>query len=126
ARAMGSDLRSEVVEGCHDNLEAFGLVANLFSCDVGRVPSQVDEVDAVATDPPYGRAAATMGEDLPELMRRAFVTFHEVLRAGGRVAISLPHPDFLDLGKQYLRLLEWHSLPVHRSLVRYFAVFEKP
>jgi tRNA (guanine10-N2)-dimethyltransferase len=125
ARAVGSDVRSEVVEGCADNLEAFGLEAELFDSDVGDVPQRLEPVDAIATDPPYGRAAGTMRENVTSLMERAFRAFQRALKQGGRLAICLPELKLLDIGRRYLRLVEWHSLPVHRSLTRHFAVFEK-
>ncbi|MCJ2520337.1 MAG: RsmD family RNA methyltransferase [Candidatus Thermoplasmatota archaeon] len=126
ARAAGSDVKEDVLEGCRENLHFFGLEADMRVCDVGDIVEEFDRVDAIATDPPYGRAAGTMGERLPRLIERAFEAFRGVLKVSGRVAICLPKLEYIDLGKRYLRLLEWHSLPVHRSLIRHFSVFEKP
>lgn len=125
ARPIGCDVRADIVEGCRENLEAFGLKAELHVCDIGDVPEQVGQVDAVATDPPYGKAASTLGESLPELTDRSFKAITAVLKDGGRAAICLSRPEFLGLGKRYLRLVEWHALPVHRTLTRYFSVFQK-
>lgn len=125
ARAVGSDVRPDVVEGCGQNLKAFGLEAELFVSDVGDVAGHLESVDAIATDPPYGKAAGTMGENIESLMERAFDIFSRVLRIGGRLAICLPERNLLDLGKNYMKLIEWHGLPVHKSLTRHFAVFER-
>jgi tRNA (guanine10-N2)-dimethyltransferase len=125
AKAVGSDLRSNVVDGCRDNLRAFGLDAEMRACDIGDVPEEISDVDSIATDPPYGKAAATMGEDIPSLMDRAFATFRRVLKPGGRAAVCLPNLGLIDIGRRHLRILEWHSIPVHRSLTRHFAVFER-
>lgn len=125
ARPVGSDVREEAVGGCRENLEAFGVEARLEVADVGELPDRLEAVDAIATDPPYGRGATTRGEPLPGLLDRAFRVFAAVLRPGGRVAVSLPRREYLDLGRNHLRLLEFHRLPVHRSLVRHFALFER-
>ncbi len=125
ARAAGSDLKEEMVGGCQDNLTFFGLKAELRVCDVGDVAEEFGQVDAIATDPPYGRSAGTVGEELPRLLKRGFLAFRGMLRHEGRLAICLPAPEYLDLGRKYMSLLEWHALPVHRSLVRYFSVFQR-
>lgn len=125
AKALGSDLSEEMVEGAGENLRHFRLEGELRHCDVGDIPREFDSVDVVATDPPYGRSSGSMGEDIGLLLRRAFKAFHEVLPRGGRVAICLPAKEYIELGSKSFRLLEYHSLRVHRSLVRYFSVFEK-
>lgn len=122
---VGSDRNAEAVRGCRENLTAFHLEAELRVADVGDLPAQDLQVDAIATDPPYGRAASTAGEDLDALMGRAFRSFARLLRVGGRVALSLPDPALADISGPGLRLLEWHGLRVHRSLTRTFAVFER-
>ncbi len=126
ARPRGSDLRADVLKECRATLARFGLAGDLVACDVGEIAQAFGPVDAIATDPPYGRAAGTQGEDVGDLMRRAFEAFHETLRTGGRLAIALPSRRHLDLGRRRLRLLGWHALRVHRSLTRTLAVFDKP
>lgn len=124
AAPLGSDVSAEQLADCQENLEALQLRAGLRVLDVGEIHGEFGKVDAVATDPPYGRSTSTRGEGLPSLMKRAFATFGEVLRPGGRVAIALPQASYMDLAQEHLRPLEWHALKVHRSLVRHFALFE--
>lgn len=125
ARAVGADLRADVIEGCRRNLVHLGMDVDLHVGDVGEVSSAVNRVDAIATDPPYGKGATTRGEDLADLLQRAFRAFDEVLVPGGRVAITLPDPDLMELGRRYFDLLEWHKVRVHRSLDRYFCLFQR-
>ncbi len=125
ARPVGGDLQQDVIEGCRRNLRHFGMEAELYATDVGEVSSMVNQADAIATDPPYGRGATTRGEDLTDLLRRAFRAFHSVLRRGGRLAIALPDPELIELGRRHFVLLEWHKVRVHRSLDRYFCVFQR-
>lgn len=126
AAPLGADVQPDVLEACRATLRRFGLRGDLHAGDVGEVPEAFGVVDAIATDPPYGRSASTSGEDVEALLRRAFRAFEEVLRPGGRLAIALPAPDHLDLAGEGLRLRGFHALRVHRSLTRHFALFEKP
>jgi tRNA (guanine10-N2)-dimethyltransferase len=125
AEPVGADIRSDVVEGCRQNLEHFGMHATLHVGDVGEVLPTLKRVDAIATDPPYGRGASTRGEALDALLRRAFRAFHEVLVPHGRLAMALPEPVLMDLGEPHFALREWHKVRVHRSLDRYFCLFER-
>ncbi|MFQ6013130.1 MAG: methyltransferase domain-containing protein [Thermoplasmata archaeon] len=125
AYPVGADLGEEVIEGCRRNLAHFDMEADLHVSDVGRVAEEVDQADAIATDPPYGRGATTRGEDLTGLLERAFAALKELLDPGGRLAIALPAPEFIDLGRRHFGLLEWHKVRVHRSLDRYFCLFRR-
>ncbi|HUI38863.1 MAG TPA: DNA modification methylase, partial [Thermoplasmata archaeon] len=81
-------------------------------------------LDAVVTDPPYGRASGTHGERPELLVSRVLPRWAEKVRAGGRVVVVLPGgPD--PLGPPWRRV---YSIPdrVHRSLTREFRVFERP
>ncbi len=85
--------------------------------------------EAVATDPPYGTAATLAGRKRDELYRKALRSIYNVLEdGGGRLAIAFPTDfngkaeaeavgGFRTLGRYYQR--------VHKSLERYFYVFEK-
>ncbi|MFQ5908713.1 MAG: RsmD family RNA methyltransferase [Thermoplasmata archaeon] len=126
ARSVGADLQEVVIDGCRRNLNHFGMRADLHATDVGKIAQQVDEVNAIATDPPYGRGATTRGEDLSALLQRAFEVFAGILRPGGRLAIALPDPEFMELGRRHFTLVEWHKVRVHRSLDRYFCLFLRP
>ncbi len=125
ARVLGSDLSDEMVQGASENLRHFNLAGELRHCDVGQIPLEFGHVDAIATDPPYGRSSGTMGEDVGRLLKRAFAAFCKVLQKGGRAAICLPSEEYLVLGGNRFRLHSCHRLRVHRSLVRYFSVFER-
>lgn len=118
-RAMGSDIDPAMVEGCARNLQHFGVEAEVQVADVGEVPALFGKVGAVATDPPYGRAASTKKEDIDILYRRGVEAASEALRQGGMAGIVLPRK--VDGGK--MELLELHTQRVHRSLTRHYHVF---
>ncbi len=126
ASPIGSDIDKRMVAGCRENLKGFDRGdAELFCADISEVGNIVKEVDAIATDPPYGRAATTNREELYSLYTRAFETFAEVLKSGGYVSIALPEEGLMGIGKNFLSLKECYAMKVHRSLTRHFCVYRK-
>jgi len=121
ARLVGGDVREDMVAGCRSVLQEFGLAADLRVGDVAEVADIFGGVDAVAMDPPYGRATTTKGEALPSLFRRAFEAAAHAVREGGYVAAILP--DAVSMPRvEGLDFVERYDLRVHRSLTRAFVV----
>jgi len=118
-RAIGSDIDPEMVDGCRRNLEHFGVRAEVRVADVGDVPAMFGKVGAVATAPPYGRAASTKKEDIDLLYRRGIEAASEVLTRGRRAGIVLPR----EVAAEKMDLLELHRQRVHRSLTRHYHIF---
>jgi putative methyltransferase (TIGR01177 family) len=126
ARVSGGDLDPEMVRGTLRNLAAFGYeperLAVVDAASPFRPPGE-GRWDAIVTDPPYGRASGTRGEDPVELLARALPGWAERLRPGGRVSVVVAGgPD--PLREPWVRL---HSIPdrVHRSLTREFRVYAR-
>src|SRR5213594_2355275 len=86
---VASDVQPKMVEGTAAVLAHYGLRAETFVSDVGDVPRRVHGIDAIATDPPYGRAASTRGESIESLYPRAFSVFRDLLPPGGHAAVVL-------------------------------------
>ncbi len=124
ARIIGSDIDKRMVRGAKENLSSLNIDSELFCADISAIKDRVGRVDAVATDPPYGKAATTNKEDIFSLYKRAFETFSNVLRPGGYASVVLPELESIKMGKEYLSLKEFHSMKVHRSLTRHFCVFK--
>jgi len=122
-RVFASDLSEKMVAGTASTLAHYGLRGTTFRADVSEVPATVREVDAIATDPPYGRSTTTRGEPLERLYRRAFQTFSRLLRPGGYAAVVLPSDRAIAIGEESLRLEESHALRVHATLTRTFCGF---
>jgi tRNA (guanine10-N2)-dimethyltransferase len=125
-KVMGSDLDQRMLDGSAENLAHFGLEPErLENCDISKITDIFGKVDAIATDPPYGRASST-GKEGPSLLhRRMLFALCDVLVPGGRAAIVLPDISVVEELPDGLRLLESHPLRVHRSLVRHFVVLRK-
>jgi tRNA (guanine10-N2)-dimethyltransferase len=123
-KACGSDISPEMVEGCIRNMEHFGLpYEKMEVSDIGDIDGIIGTVDAVATDPPYGRATSTMREPLGDLYARSLPAIASVLERGSRAGIVLPRscPEEHD----GLELVHHHSQKVHRSLSRNYCIFRK-
>ncbi|HIJ00023.1 MAG: tRNA (guanine10-N2)-dimethyltransferase [Candidatus Methanomethylophilaceae archaeon] len=120
---IASDISKDMVDGCRENLEHFGY--ELYEdavCDVADIADIFGKVDAVVTDPPYGRSTSTGGEPLDELYTRALSASHRVLNCGGSIGIALPH----EMSKTKGFRDQYHfSQKVHRSLTRHYHVLRK-
>jgi tRNA (guanine10-N2)-dimethyltransferase len=123
-RACGSDVSPAMVEGCRQNLEHFDLpFERLEVGDVGEIKDLFVEVEAVATDPPYGRATSTMKEPLRDLYNRGLQAIAEVLPRGARAGVVLPQSCPQDI--HGLELVHHHLQKVHRSLSRNYCILRR-
>jgi len=126
AKVVGVDIEQSMIEGARVNLEAMNLRDfQLVVGDARKLPPM--EVDAVATDPPYGRQSSTAGAKLDELYREALPSIAGVLRKGGYLCITSPvdlELEELATGSGMVRV-EQHEQRVHRSLTRRIYVFRK-
>jgi tRNA (guanine10-N2)-dimethyltransferase len=123
AKALGSDISPEMIEGCAENLRHFDVrFERLEIADIGKIEEVFGTVDAVATDPPYGRSASTRREPVSALHERALVEIAGVLSPGAWAGVVLPqtvnHPSSLSLEER-------HSQRVHRSLTREYCLFKR-
>ncbi|OPY33195.1 MAG: tRNA (guanine(10)-N2)-dimethyltransferase [Methanomassiliicoccales archaeon PtaU1.Bin124] len=122
-KVYGSDLSPEMIEGCAQNLEHFGLKADrLEAIDVGKAAEVFGEVDGVASDPPYGRSTSTNREALDSLYSRSLVVMAQTVRADGRLCMVFPRDVVIP---ENLVLEERHDQRVHRSLSRYYMVLRR-
>ncbi len=124
ARAVGGDLREDMVEGTKAALDGFGVSADLHARDIGSWPEAIGTVDAIATDPPYGRATSMKKEPIADLYRRTILTARQLLRPGGHLALIAPDPT-LAASQEGMEVVETYPLFVHRSLTRHFVVMER-
>lgn len=124
--AWGSDLDAFMAQGTLQTLAdamAEPLDGHVFVADIAGTPSLMGGVEGIVTDLPYGRGSSTDGEPLRGLYGRAFAAFAQLLPPGGHAVIGHPDPALLaGLEAQGFRIVERHAEPVHRSLVRHFAV----
>jgi len=126
AKLVGVDIERDMVEGARKNLTESGLSDfQLMVGDARKLPPL--EVDAIATDPPYGRQTTTGGAELKELYKEALPSMAGVLEKKGYLCITSPAElelDDLAYGVG-LRTIEKHEQRVHRSLTRRIYVFRR-
>ena len=123
-RALGSDISEDMVQGARENMEHFGLTwEGIEKGDIGDVRDLFGEVDAVATDPPYGRSTSTRRESLGDLYPRALRSICGAVKSGGRAGVVLPRPCPSSPGD--LELEGTHLQRVHRSLTRHYCLFRR-
>ncbi|MFN4133307.1 MAG: methyltransferase domain-containing protein, partial [Candidatus Hadarchaeales archaeon] len=126
ARPIGIDIQREMVEGAKANLAACGIKDfQLMVGDARNLPAL--EVDAIATDPPYGRQATTGGAKPTELYRDSLPSIAGVLKRKGYLCMTSPAELALEemAEEASLRLIEKHEQRVHRSLTRAIYVFRR-
>ncbi|HYS72069.1 MAG TPA: methyltransferase domain-containing protein [Thermoplasmata archaeon] len=124
AKAIGGDVRADMITGTRATLRQFGIDAHLLAADVGDMPEKVGPVDAVAMDPPYGRATSTKGEAIPSLFARGIDVAARVLRPGGHLAIIVPDLA-LAVPEGGLEIVETYEYRVHKSLTRHFVLMAR-
>ena len=129
-KVYGVDIRPEMVEGAEMNLRHYGITD--YELRLGDA-TKLEELfpdkrfEAIATDPPYGTSATLAGRRRDELYRKALRSMYNVLMEGGRLAIAFP-ADFDGEGEGEnigFKLLAKYYQRVHKSLDRWFYVFEK-
>ncbi|MFH1100419.1 MAG: DNA methyltransferase [Methanobacteriota archaeon] len=126
AQLVGNDIEKKMITGCKETLEFYNIKKyTLFCSDIGNLNHYETHVDAIVTDFPYGKATTTKGEDLGQLYKRAFETMYQILKKGKRAVVGLPQREMIALGEQYFTIQEIFAIRVHRSLTRYFVVYQK-
>jgi tRNA (guanine10-N2)-dimethyltransferase len=122
-RVIGADVKRKMIAGALKNLSYFDVKPEgLLLADARRMPFR--EVNSIATDPPYGRGASTIGT-APGNMLGAFLSeVPNILRRGSHVCLAAPTElDATTLAKRAgFKVLECYDIYVHRSLTRQVLV----
>ncbi len=120
---IGTDLDPDMVEGARRNMRHYGIKGEVSLMDIDGI-RDLEGIDAISTDPPYGRSSTTNKEPVETLYKRAFEASADVLRRGKRMSVILPSEDYIELADAF-RILEVYPVKVHRSLTRYFYALER-
>jgi tRNA (guanine10-N2)-dimethyltransferase len=126
-----------MILGTKKNLEFFGISAEgLVLADSRKIP--LTKVDAIVTDPPYGRSSSTLKSTTKKLVQEVLASTHGLLGVEQRLCIALPI-QVAESGKMeslakdlesYIsglgfKKLESHKVFIHTSLTREIMVYEK-
>ena len=124
ARVLGIDVQESMVRGADLNLRSHGFEYQLASGDACNLPLKDGSIDAVVTDPPYGRSAVVMAESVESLYRNALLEIYRVMKRRGHAVVvsdfELPWAD--EIGFVVTGL---YKNRVHRSLTRHIMVLRK-
>ena len=125
-KIIGSDIEEEMIKGCKKTLDFYNINNyELYCSDIGKINRQIKNVDAVVTDLPYGKSTTTKGEDINKLYNRAFDNIATILKKNRLVVIGLSKEEMISVGENYFTLLKKYEYKVHRSLTRYFIIYQK-
>ncbi|WP_456471514.1 TIGR01177 family methyltransferase [Methanocaldococcus sp.] len=121
AKIIGCDIDWRMSRGSLINLEDYGLldkVIKIKTLDAKYVKEflkelNIDKVDAIVTDPPYGISTAKKGE-IEEIIYK----LPEVVKEGGYIVFA--YPKFLDLN---LELENLFKIYIHKNLIRHIHVY---
>ncbi|HID17986.1 TPA: hypothetical protein EYP27_00410 [Candidatus Bathyarchaeota archaeon] len=122
-RTLGGDLQTGMVKGAKANLSHYAVEGyHLMVADA--LHSPVRSVDAVVTDPPYGRSASTAGRELKGLLEGFLATSAEILSGKNCLCVASPvEVGLLTMAEGLgFKALEEHAIHIHRSLTRLVVV----
>jgi len=122
AEPVGIDLARKMVRGARRNSIKYGQPwLGLVRADSRRLP--IEEVGAIATDIPYGRASSAGGVKSSEVLRSLVEGAPAVLPRGGKLVVM--HPKSLEVEAGGLRLEEELEIYIHRTLTRTITVLRR-
>ncbi|MCJ7572060.1 MAG: methyltransferase domain-containing protein [Candidatus Thermoplasmatota archaeon] len=126
AKVIGSDIEEKMIYGSKETLDFYKLKNyQLFCSDIGDIKKHINYVDAIVTDLPYGKATTTKGEDMNKLYTRTFEVLPEILKEKKKAVIGISDKKWATKLYTHLKLMSIHEFRAHKSLTRYFIVFEK-
>ncbi|MGC8849939.1 MAG: hypothetical protein ACP5K1_06545 [Candidatus Bathyarchaeia archaeon] len=125
-RTIGCDVNSKMVSSSILNMKYYGYKPlGMLLSDAARLP--LLEVDAIATDPPYGTAASTLRRGIRRILREFLPEAARTLPPGGYAAVAAPKGAGLleaaeDAG---FEVREVHEVYIHRRLTREIASLKR-
>ena len=124
ARVIGIDVQQSMIRGAEMNIRSCGFEYRLLCGDACNLPFRDRSIDAVVTDPPYGRSAVVIAESIESLYRNSLLEMYRVIVNGGHAVMisDFKIPWAEDIGFTVTKL---HTQRVHRSLTRYIMTLCK-
>jgi len=121
-KVKGLDINSKIVDGCKENLKFYGIRGRIRVGDILDITSH-GRVDAIVTDPPYGRSSFVTDRNLENLYRGFISSAAEILSEEKYLVMSLP--DEFRIESDEFDIIEKYSWYVHKSLTRQIYVLER-
>jgi len=125
-RVVGFDAKPHMLRGGLKNLKHYRIRLEGVVIADARYPP-VSGVDCIATDPPYGRSASTLGTNTRCIVEDFLSAVGDMLPRGAKICMA--SPETIRIGETAeeagFKHLESHFVYVHRSLTREIVVFER-
>jgi tRNA (guanine10-N2)-dimethyltransferase len=136
-KAIGTDVQRRMINGTRKNLKHFNVKSEaLIVADARKLP--LTRIDAVVTDPPYGKSATTLKATTKTLVENVLSSAKPLLGKGQRICIALPIRVNQQGQVEYMskdvagfveglgfKTVESHMVYVHRTLTREVMVYEE-
>ncbi len=123
------DITDDMVRGARINLSHYGVYDRsiVFQHDSTKIPLEDNSVDAIATDPPYGRSTTTAKRSYKMLVEGFLNEASRVVKPGGYIVYAGPEREepwklAVNLGLEVRSRFHMH---VHSTLVREVVVARK-
>lgn len=126
-KVAGFDISKEMVAGCRENLKHYGINDSEIKKKDSLESDSRMKVDAIVTDPPYGRSSFVSDSgNMEEFYGRFILKAHGFLKSGGRMVIVLPlkYAQNVKFGKRFNNL-GCYDIRVHKSLTRRIFALSK-
>jgi tRNA (guanine10-N2)-dimethyltransferase len=125
-RVVGFDAKPHMLRGGLKNLKHYRIeFEGLAIADARHTP--ITKVDCIATDPPYGRSASTLGTSTRLIVEDFLSAVADTIPKGGKICMASPDTIHIsEIAEQTgFKHLESHFVYIHRSLTREIVVFER-
>jgi tRNA (guanine10-N2)-dimethyltransferase len=125
-KAIGGDMQRKILLGAKMNLDHYNVEYSLMFEDACGLALRDNCIDAVVTDPPYGRSAAIKAQSLDYMLGKSLKEVYRVLKPG-RCAVFISERPIENLAQEAgFEVVELHIQRVHKSLTRRMLVLRKP
>ncbi|WP_406656173.1 TRM11 family methyltransferase [Methanolobus sp. ZRKC2] len=125
SHVIGLEVRQKIARGAKMNMDLFDSDYSLLVGDACRIPIKSCTVDAIVTDPPYGRSAAIKAESLHHLYSGSFSEMYRVLKKG-KLAVVVSEMQVIDFAEEVgFSVVDIFTQKIHGSLTRTFTVLRK-
>ncbi len=124
---IGIDNDHRILWGCRRNLDYFETPFSGICADARNIPFRSQSIDAIATDPPYGRSSSTRKSDIATLLKASLTELTDVLTTSRYICFAIPleHYNESIIDSKEYSIVEEHSVYVHRSLTRHIVVLKR-
>jgi tRNA (guanine10-N2)-dimethyltransferase len=125
-KVIGGDMQRKILLGAKMNLDHYNVDYSLMFEDACGLALGDNCIDAVVTDPPYGRSAAIKAQSLEYMLGKSLKEVYRVLKPGRRAVFISERPIEKLVKEAGFEVVELHIQRVHKSLTRRMLVLRKP